>query len=184
MGALTHVCLGHPGLEPSYGRLLVVERSKPTSAALYAARIAACKLVQTPYFSLLDGGGDVLLGDYFGVIEQMVEALEESEAVMAYTRERLDNVVLPSRPHHGVVVKTEDFLCLDLPKSGCFHFETLVYGALAKVHEPILFDRLVYDWRPSPGGASKWADTVRARNNSRLWLEGFNGVHFAHEGRE
>lgn len=157
--------------QPTTGKFLQVPRSYPLASALCFARIAAARQVTTEYFSIVDGGPDILLPNFELGIEQLCDKLTTSGVNIGSARSQT-----PAHPEgrymqHSVVCRTSAFNSLHLPESGCFHFETMVYTMLADegVAE---HNEILYQWIPSPNGANDWADTRFARVNGYRWAHG------------
>jgi hypothetical protein len=169
---ITFVQLGNELIRiPKIGKLLQVERCKPTASDLCFARIAAAKLVDTEYFSIIDGGEDILLDTFEQAHLDMCDKLTETGLDIASAKSQT-----PVRPdgiymQHGVVCRTSAFNELILPTSGCFNFIPMVYGMLAK-RGVIELDVIVHKWNPTPKGAHSWPDTTYAWTNGRRWVEG------------
>lgn len=154
---------------PNLGKLLKVDRSLPTSEALCFARINAAYKVETRYFSILDGGEDILLDNFERVMLSICDRLDETNLDIGSAKHKCINGK-NSFMQHAVVCRTSAFKKLNLPHSGCFHFEPMVYGMLSE-NGTVEWDEEVYEWIPSKDGASTWLDMPLARINGIRWAK-------------
>lgn len=160
---------------PKLGTLMQVERSAPTHAALYERRLSAARAVETEYFSILDGGGDILLDKFETATQELCDILTQTGLDIGSTREQVNGH--PGHfMHHNVVCRTSAFKKLKLPESGTYMFETLVYTPLSKPGV-VKHDVVAYNWIPTPGGAATWADCAGSYANSMGWLTGKPPIH-------
>jgi hypothetical protein len=174
---------------PNLGTLVVVERSAPYAESLTFRRIEGSRKVNTEYFTILDGGEDLLLSNYEDGIKSLCNIMTETGLDIGTARNLLpEGSKAAGYMMHTVVCRTSAFNELLLPESGCYHFETMVYTMLARKGIAILNEEL-YKWIPSRK-ASKWPDTPFARINGLRWAAGkppvnvpesatlANGTHF------
>lgn len=152
---------------PSVGTLIQMPLAKPDAASVYKLRVAAADLVTTEYFSIIDGYEDFLLPDFEQGMLDLCQKIELAGLDIGSAREQI-NGNTGDFMHHGVVCRTIAYNRLRIPKSGCFHFESVVYSQLA-MRGVIEHDVEVYNWVPSPAGATRWIDTPRARVNGLRW---------------
>jgi len=155
---------------PSIGVLMQFDRAAPDSASVYKARVHAVNQVSTEYFSIIDGYEDVILENFEQSMIDLCEKLTISGIDIGSIREQV-NGEPGGFMHHGVVCRTSAFKRLRIPKSGFFHFESVVYPMLS-TRGVIEHDVEAYNWIPSPDGATRWIDTPRARINGLRWVNG------------
>lgn len=151
--------------------MLIVERSPPNAEALCFARINAAKQVKTEYFSILDGGEDILYDNFESSTEYVCNQLNITGLDIGSSMDILRGTPGGRYMKHCVVCRTSAFNLLDLPSSGLFHFEPMVYGQLRK-KGIVYHDEIIYEWIPSPSGAATWKDTALARINGGRWAAG------------
>lgn len=188
--SLTYLVLGDAFPAPGNGRLKSHPRSQPNAGALYRARMNAAMQVETEFFCLLDGGCDALLPGFEESVEQRMAGLRESGKHIAYADELANGELIasgdfslpaylrnPAMIHHAPVCRTASARAIAWP-DGCFWFEGICYGSLARLGWMYL-PGVVYEWNRTPGGASRWPSTTRALINTMLWHQGRGGVHFA-----
>jgi len=176
---------------PKEGETLPMSLAPPSISAIYRARNVGIKHVRTPYLCWLDGGGDRLLPAHAEWWPRAIERLEETGAHIAYAEEMHYGVPIdpvgpwsmeqqlrrPHMLHHAVICRVSSLREINWPE-GCFHWERLAYGALARRGFDYSPD-VVYDWRPEPhSGARLLPDTARGTMNALSWLQGRPGVHF------
>ncbi len=155
---------------PTIGTILQVERSAPNASALYERRVSAAYLVETEYFSILDGGEDILLDEFESATLELCNKLTETGLDIGSTRESI-NGERGHFMHHNVICRTSAFKKLKIPKSGLYMFEPIVYPLLSK-KGTIEHDVIAYNWIPTPGGAARWPETKIAYENSKRWQKG------------
>ena len=155
---------------PEIGDFMQVSASAPSTADLTAKRIAAARAVQTEFFSIVDGGPDLLLPEFEDAMVELCHSMNAIGADVGTARERVRGV--PAKyMHHGIVCRTAAFKKLVLPDSGCIDFASMVYTMLSSRGVAIC-DREAYDWIPSPNGAARWHETPRAKVNGFRWAQG------------
>jgi hypothetical protein len=182
---LTYVVLGTLENKPTNGLVAEFPLANPDSQSLYEARKAAMLSVTTKYVCLLDGGSDRLLPGFEADVNSRLDKMDRNpQAALSYADERvgvtpgklsgtftlskyLSN--MPGMMHHGVILRTEVLKRLIWPE-GCYWFEGVVYGAMAQLGS-IYHPRVVYEWNPSPGGASTWDSVAPAMRNTIAWLK-------------
>ena len=186
---VSYIVLGTIDFRPLMGEVIELARSAPRAGALYRARHWAMSSARTEFVCLLDGGEDALLPGFEASIERRMLAMRRTGAAIGYADELKNGELVENgefsidahlrRPlmlHADVVCRTEALKAIEWP-SGCYWFEAVCYGTLAR--QGFVYDReAVYDWHPSPGGARLWPDTARAVQNSLRWLQGLPGIHF------
>lgn len=162
---------------------------KDDAAGLYRRRLQALASVRTPFFCFLDGAEDRLLPPFEACVASLVQRMQRADVCIGYMGEVEHGLERPGRPfdeaaylqdfrfiHHGVIGRTQAFRRVAWPK-GCYSFEVLGYGEVARrwgaVHEP----EIGYAYNPAPTGARLWPSYLRAVNNSLAWLQGGQGVH-------
>lgn len=174
---LSYIVLGDIDYIPQFGSIFRVDKSAPTSANLYTTRIQAAKQISTDFFTLLDGGEDILLDNFDTSMRELCSKLKESNYNIGSICEQ-KNGKRNKFMHHGVVCRTSEFNKLNIPTDGCFHFETLIYGLLSR--DGIIYhDVESYNWIPTSGGAAQWHDTPRARINSQRAISGLPPVIYS-----
>jgi hypothetical protein len=155
---------------PKIGKLLQFPRSATTQEALSQARISAGKQVTTEFFSIVDGGPDILLPDFEDSVIELCLSMNEFGMNIGTARETLrghPSILM----HHGVVCRTTAFNKLELPDRGCFCFDQMVYRMLSE-NGVAISHKFAYDWIPSVNGARLWHETPRAKLNGRRWAMG------------
>lgn len=186
---VTFLVIGQIDEVPKIGQTKWFRLAAPQAGALYRRRMEAVESVDTEHFCFLDGGTDVLLPGFDAAINELVDRMERSGAVIGYGDELVRGKLIESQPftldaftskftmiHHGVVCNTAAVRTLTMP-AGCFSWEALVYGSIAQrgfEYRP----GAVYDWHPSTGGARLWPSYCRGICNSLNHLHGRAGVHF------
>lgn len=171
---ITFILLGESNQVPGIGEVMKLPLVQPNNDALYTARINAVDKVTTEYFSLFDGGEDVLSKDFDSVFSEMIDYLNKTGLDIASAREQKygkSQEGLMGYMHHAVICRADAVRNLKLPKSGCIHFETVVYSMLSKKGK-FLKDAEIYNWIPSVNGARKWKDTPWAIQNSHRLIHG------------
>jgi len=159
---------------PDIGTFLKVPLSGPTHAALYSARLSAARRVETDFFSIVDGGPDLLLPEFELCMAELCMTMQEFGFDIGTARERIRGKSARYM-HHGIVCRTHAFRRLNLPAEGCFGFQYLVYPMLTSKGAAVC-NTEAYDWIPSVGGAAKWPDYPRAKINSMRWIAGLPPV--------
>lgn len=162
---------------------------KGDAVGLYRARLAAMRSVRTPFFLWLDGDDDRLLPGFMPAIQDLLILMRRTGAGVGYMGEDEHGVARPGRPfsldaylrdfrliHHGVLCRTIDFRRVPWPR-GCYSFEVLGYGHVAKVAGAVHVPSIGYAYRPDSEGARLWPSYLRAVNNSLAWLQGLPGAH-------
>jgi len=155
---------------PGIGQFLAFPKAAPTQEAITIARINAARQVSTEFFSLVDGGPDLLLPDFEASAVELCDTMNELGMDIGTAREMVRGVS-GRFMHHGIVCRTSAFKALALPSSGCFAFETMAYRMLT-ARGAAISHKYAYDWIPSVGGAAKWHETPRARLNGHRWAMG------------
>lgn len=156
---------------PSIGNLIIGKRSPPTAEALCFARINLAMQAETEYFSILDGGPDILLDNFETAMISLCNKMSASGLDIGSAKDIESGNPEGRYMQHAVVCRTSAFKSLDLPKSGLYHFEPMVYISLGKRGIEYL-DEIVYEWIPSGNGAHSWTDTLYARANASMWATG------------
>jgi len=183
MSTLEFISIGEQRIEGV--PLRCVALSEPNPGALYRRRLDAMYSCKADYLCFVDGGDDVCLP---GFVEAM-QALADTGAAIGYADElqhgsaRVDLPAFSLKAflrdhsiiHHGVVCRVDLLRAYAWP-AGCYSWETLAYGTLAQLG--FAYDSVPrYDWRPGPNGARLWGGFARGINNSKLHLQGREGVH-------
>lgn len=156
---------------PNFGVLAQYELLPPTTEDLFKGRMDAMYKVSTPFFCVLDGGPDKLLPGFSIILPRLLKDMQRVQADIGLTKERPTNRV----GHHATICRTAVAQFSQFPRSGKYHFETLVYGFLSRFGTEII-DRsdYTYEWLRSVNGASTWPDVLEAMNNSLDWLFRYN----------
>jgi len=169
---ITFVLLGNNITRiPTIGKMLIVGKSLPNAESLCFTRINAAKQVNTEYFSILDGGEDILYDNFESSTKYVCEELSITGLNIGTSKDIKRGVPGGRYMQHCVVCRTSAFNLLDLPTSGLFHFEPMVYGQLCK-NGIVYHNEIIYEWVPSPSGAATWRDTSLARINGARWAAG------------
>lgn len=155
---------------PACGTILRLPPSAPNPQALYEARLAAALAVETPFFTMLDGGPDILLPGYEHGMQDLCEQMELDHTDIGSCLFEIGVSGKTKYLNHGVVCRTAALRNVRWPR-GLFHFEVCVYGRLAE-RGVTKVPRVVYRWVPSEGGANTWPQTSEARMNAARWLHG------------
>jgi hypothetical protein len=177
---ITYIFFDASDQTPSPGTVVRLERCRPVIEELYKTRLNAVRQVTTKYFCLLDGGDDRLLPAFDETMVRLCRDLDKSNKNIGSAREQVIGISQPEARaymHHGVVCRTSEFNKLTLPESGNIAFEKLVYGMLAKNGKELI-NTEVYNWIPSPKGASKWKSYHWAYRNSIRILNGEEPLQF------
>lgn len=143
--------------------------------AILAARMAACRGVEAEFFTLVDGGEDSLLPDYKPAMLDLAEEMRRTGSMLGSFRMQRADGSLGGWYRHGVIVRGS-VLSWTWP-SGMHSFETLIYGALAKLNRCVLRPGAVYCYRPSPNGMATWPESDLARRNSTHWIDGRHDLY-------
>lgn len=146
----------------------------PTNADLYEARYKAIESVETEYFTLVDGYGDILLPEYEHAMGYICRRLDKSNLNIGSAREQV-NGKRGSFFHHGVVCRTSAVLSAGFPKTGNYEFNRMVYGTLMQGGS-VTWDVEVYNWIPSDTGLSRQPDLQDAIVNASIWLKERRGA--------
>lgn len=171
---MTFIVLGDVHRVPRTGVTKFFPKSRPSHAALTQARIEAVSHVESEFFSIVDGGEDVLLPCFEDAMQELCSTMDAIGADIGTAREQVRGQ--PSRyMHHGIMCRTSAFRALKLPKSGCFDFAAMVYPMLSSNGCAICHQE-AYNWIPSHNGARLWHDTPRARVNAARWAAGLPPV--------
>jgi len=168
--------------------LSVYPYSKPTAAALYAAKVHAMLNVKKKYFCFLDGGNDTLPVNFLERCEHMTDTMNEKNISISYGDEMSGPMLLrgyefskdrafdfPFLLHHAVICNTEMAKSLDWPM-GCYWHERMCYTRLA-FNSHYYYPGIQYIWYPSENGAARWIDTGRAIQNSKNYILGLKENH-------
>ena len=158
-------------------------------AQLHAARLAALRLVTTPFCFYLDDD-DELPADYLSVLEECVSKMQERDVPMAYTDEILrepgkDDVRrswydydhdrhkrAPMAVHHLALMDTRKAreVASNLPQ-GDFWTEHILYWSLGR-YGAAYVPRVGYIWNRSKSGVSRWPQMLTAQMNVVRWCAG------------
>lgn len=159
------------------------------AAELYAARLAAVRRVDTPWFFCLDD--DDALPD--GYLDLLARCMASSAAVV-YTNELLcmldgTSVERKSAPydraafersvtpiHHLAVCRTDAALRAmeSIPRSGSWGFEPMLFAEVAREGAQ-WFDEVGYIWKQREGGLSRHPSVTYAMVRSAQWVNGTLG---------
>ena len=156
---------------PTIGKMLIVGKSLPNAESLCFTRINAAKLVETEYFSILDGGEDILFDNFESSTEYVCSGLDITGLDIGTSKDITRGTPGGRYMQHCVVCRTSAFNQIDLPDSGLFHFEPMVYGQLCK-KGIVYHNEIIYEWVPSINGAATWRDTPLSRINGARWAAG------------
>lgn len=171
---MTFLVLGDVHRVPDIGVTKAFQRSEASNAALTQARIASVEHVESEFFSIVDGGEDVLLPCFEDAMQELCGTMNAIGADIGTAREQVRGQ--PGRfMHHGIMCRTSAFRSLSLPKSGCFDFAAMVYHMLSSNGCAICHHE-AYNWIPSRNGARLWHETPRARVNGARWAAGLPPV--------
>lgn len=165
----------------------------PKAHLLYAERMRCAEEVKTPFFVMIDGFEDSVPEDWLEKIEALITKMEEEKTAIGYGSEVVKGVLIPAtpftfegylarftNPHHSIVFRKATFDKVRWPV-GCYWFEMLVVGSLARAEGASYIDDVTYHYTPSPDGARLWPSTVRGIMNSKHWLLGLPQVHLQGE---
>lgn len=156
-------------LLPAVPALRCVPLAEPNCAALYRRRREAVDTSAHDWLCFVDGGPDRIAADFAPAMEALARRAVERGTLIGWAAETVHGKPLRvDLPHHGVVCSVPALRAIDWP-DGCYHWEAIAYGVLARsgyVRDPVPR----YDWRPGPGGARLWPSTRIGIGNSNRWL--------------
>lgn len=162
------VALGKQVL-PAVPTLRCLPLADPNCAALYYRRREAVDTSRCEWLCFVDGGEDGIGDDFVPAMHALVLRAVERGVPIGWAAETKHGERDPrDLPHHGVVCNVAALRAIDWP-AGCYHWEAIAYGVLARAG--YVRDLVVrYDWRPGPGGARLWPSTRVGIGNSNRWL--------------
>lgn len=162
------VALGEQVL-PLVPTLRCLPLAEPNCAALYLRRLEAVRTSACEWLCFVDGGDDVLDFGFVPALHALALRCASAGVPIGWCAETEHGKLRAQQyPHHGVVCNVAALRAIDWPE-GCYHWEAIAYRVLRRAgHE---FDPVPrYDWRPGPGGASRWPSTRDGIANSARWL--------------